>query len=174
MERMQRKREHVCTGGRRDVRIDLSCEPCTSSTSSPISNAHELIAEYWRSQPKDKQQRYADSKSGIPVETTGKLGRSVDVSEPEEEVTSRGRKRNRSQGKGQNKDEEHAHIANDPRATKMPRKTGARLDSVPRSSPFSYGSGMAEYMHLNSWEHLIARVETIENINPQFAVYFIL
>jgi len=119
-------------------------------------NATDLISEYWEKNKKEKKAR----KSTDKPKTTSKAGRKSDAGNVEAASASAAKKRGRSKTK-RDSDVEEDSDSERPKTAKKPRKSTKKSSPAPMDVDDDVGD-MRKYMHHESWEKLIKKVDTVE------------
>ncbi|KAF5383609.1 hypothetical protein D9615_003728 [Tricholomella constricta] len=131
-------------------------------------NADALIQEYWKKHPK-KARKSMDTK------TPAKPRKSAEVSEPS--TKKRGRKPQPAPDSSARDESEVTEV----RATKKAKKNGtakAKSEEVTRPTAEAddgdlHFTDMSKYMAVQSWEHLVHTIDTIERkLDGSLSVYF--
>jgi len=119
-------------------------------------NATDLISEYWEKNKKEKKARKSVDKS----KATSKAGRKSDAGDTEAASVSAAKKRARSKAK-KDSDVEEDSDSERPRTAKKPRKSTKKPSPASMDIDDDVGD-MGKYMHQESWEKLIKKVDTVE------------
>jgi hypothetical protein len=150
-------------------------------------NAQELINQFWRDNKKKKsgKKEPVSSKARQSRQSTGGASTSTPRrkngavrSEDESASAPVPKKRGRGQRSNANEDDASEIVAEseDETSTAKKRKRGnassARESSPPKEDDLEVGN-MKPYMHLKSWDDLVARVETVEQKEGgELMIYF--
>lgn len=143
--------------------------------SSRLSNAQELVEEYWRKNPQKKAPRKSVDKKTPKKARTSAVPE--DESEADEPPTTKKRTRKSEVHNIENTDMDVDEVVEKPSKKAKTNSTTSKAKRNKSPTPEEeevFLSSMKEYEHLKSWEGLIKSVDTVEMEKKDLMVFFTL